>query len=82
MLCQGIFDWQSEAVGKLCRQVADAILGDPDAIQFWMGDGRHCLHYPIGANGDHNFFLVERNPSPSNSAAISFLRGFMSPFCW
>ena len=37
---------------------------DPDAIQFWMGDGRHCLHYPIGADGDHNFFLVERNPSP------------------
>ncbi|WP_432559330.1 FAD-dependent monooxygenase [Granulicoccus sp. GXG6511] len=37
---------------------------DPEAIQFWMGDGRHCLHYPIGADGDHNFFLVERNPSP------------------
>ncbi|MDO5498426.1 MAG: FAD-dependent monooxygenase [Propionibacteriaceae bacterium] len=36
----------------------------PEAIQFWMGDGRHCLHYPIGANGDHNFFLVERTPSP------------------
>jgi salicylate hydroxylase len=36
---------------------------DPDAIQFWMGPGRHCLHYPIG-NGAHNFFLVERHPSP------------------
>lgn len=29
-LCRGIFDWQSEAVGKLCRQVADAI--DPHRI--------------------------------------------------
>lgn len=36
---------------------------DPDAIQFWMGPGRHCLHYPIG-NGAHNFFLVERHPAP------------------
>ncbi|SDC03620.1 salicylate hydroxylase [Raineyella antarctica] len=37
---------------------------DPEAIQFWMGPGRHCLHYPINSEGDHNFFLVERNPSP------------------
>lgn len=37
---------------------------DPDAIQFWMMPGQHCLHYPIGANGDHNFFLVERNGLP------------------
>jgi salicylate hydroxylase len=37
---------------------------DPDAIQFWMAPGQHCLHYPIGANGDHNFFLVERNGLP------------------
>lgn len=29
-LCQTIFDWQSEAIGKLCRQVADTI--DPDRI--------------------------------------------------
>jgi glucokinase len=29
-LCQGIFDWQSVAIGKLCRQVADTI--DPDRI--------------------------------------------------
>lgn len=36
---------------------------DKDAIQFWMGPGQHCLHYPIGS-GAHNFFLVERNPSP------------------
>lgn len=36
---------------------------DPDAIQFWMGPGGHLLHYPIG-NGDHNFLLVERHPSP------------------
>lgn len=36
---------------------------DKDAIQFWMGPGGHCLHYPIG-NGAHNFFLVERHPSP------------------
>ena len=29
-LCQAIFDWQSEALGKLCRQVADTI--DPTRI--------------------------------------------------
>jgi predicted NBD/HSP70 family sugar kinase len=29
-LCQGIFDWQSQAIGKLSRQVADTI--DPDRI--------------------------------------------------
>jgi len=29
-LCQAIFDWQSQAIGKLCRQVADTI--DPDRI--------------------------------------------------
>ncbi len=29
-LCQALFDWQSEALGKLCRQVADSI--DPDRI--------------------------------------------------
>lgn len=37
---------------------------DPDAIQFWMMPGQHFLHYPIGANGDRNFFLVERNGLP------------------
>lgn len=37
---------------------------DKDAIQFWMGPGQHCLHYPINAEGAHNFFLVERNPTP------------------
>lgn len=36
---------------------------DTDAIQFWMGPGRHCLHYPIGS-GAHNFFLVERHQAP------------------
>lgn len=39
------------------------LLPDPAAIQFWMAPGRHLLHYPIG-NGDQNFLLVERNPSP------------------
>jgi len=29
-LCRAIFDWQSEAVGKLCRQVADTV--DPHRI--------------------------------------------------
>lgn len=38
-------------------------LPDPAAIQFWIGPGGHLLHYPIG-NGDQNFFLVERHPSP------------------
>lgn len=41
-------------------------LPDPTAIQFWMGDGCHLLHYPIGGerNGDINFFLVQRDPAP------------------
>ncbi len=34
-LCQAIFDWQSQAIGKLCRQVADTI--DPD--RFVIGGG-------------------------------------------
>lgn len=29
-LCQAIFDWQSQAIGKLCRQVANVV--DPDRI--------------------------------------------------
>ena len=35
------------------------------AIQFWMGESGHCLHYPIGGDrkGDINFFLVERTPT-------------------
>lgn len=38
---------------------------DPTAIQFWMGESGHCLHYPIGGDrkGDINFFLVERTPT-------------------
>lgn len=38
---------------------------DPTAIQIWMGDAGHCVHYPIGGDrkGDVNFFLVERNPA-------------------
>lgn len=36
----------------------------PEALQFWMGPGGHCLHYPMNAEGDHNFLLVERTPSP------------------
>ncbi|MDR0780589.1 MAG: FAD-dependent monooxygenase [Pseudomonadales bacterium] len=40
------------------------LLPNPEAIQFWMGPGGHLLHYPIGRKGDHNFLLVERNPSP------------------
>ncbi|RKX43810.1 MAG: monooxygenase, partial [Verrucomicrobia bacterium] len=41
-------------------------LPDPAAIQFWMGDGCHLLHYPIGGerSGDVNFFLVQRDPTP------------------
>jgi len=41
-------------------------LPDPTAIQFWMGDGCHLLHYPIGGerSGDVNFFLVQRDPTP------------------
>lgn len=41
-------------------------LPDPTAIQCWMGDGCHLLHYPIGGDrsGDVNFFLVQRDPTP------------------
>jgi salicylate hydroxylase len=41
-------------------------LPDPTAIQFWMGNGCHLLHYPIGGerSGDINFFLVQRDPTP------------------
>ncbi|WP_297368638.1 FAD-dependent monooxygenase [Acidocella sp.] len=39
------------------------LLPDREAIQFWMGPSGHLLHYPIG-NGDQNFLLVERQPSP------------------
>jgi salicylate hydroxylase len=38
-------------------------LPDPTAIQFWMGPGGHLLHYPMG-NGQINFLLVERHPTP------------------
>ncbi|MCC8395545.1 FAD-dependent monooxygenase [Paraburkholderia sp. MMS20-SJTR3] len=40
------------------------LLPDPETIQFWVGPGGHLLHYPIGDNGDQNFLLVERHPSP------------------
>ncbi|WP_118184554.1 FAD-dependent monooxygenase [Paraburkholderia phosphatilytica] len=40
------------------------LLPDPEAIQFWVGPQGHLLHYPIGDNGDQNFLLVERHPSP------------------
>lgn len=38
---------------------------DPTAIQLWMGESGHCVHYPIGGDrsGDINFFLVERTPT-------------------
>ena len=39
-------------------------LPDPEAIQFWVGPQGHLLHYPIGDQGDQNFLLVERHPSP------------------
>ncbi|MFM0324162.1 FAD-dependent monooxygenase [Caballeronia glebae] len=40
------------------------LLPDPEAIQFWIGPHGHLLHYPIGDEGDQNFLLVERHPSP------------------
>ncbi|WP_321958530.1 FAD-dependent monooxygenase [Burkholderia cenocepacia] len=40
------------------------LLPDPDTIQFWVGPHGHLLHYPIGDDGDQNFLLVERHPSP------------------
>ena len=40
------------------------LLPDPETIQFWVGPGGHLLHYPIGDQGDQNFLLVERYPSP------------------
>ncbi|SAK83956.1 salicylate 1-monooxygenase [Caballeronia temeraria] len=43
------------------------LLPDPEAIQFWVGPLGHLLHYPIGDEGDQNFLLVERHPSPWTS---------------
>ena len=43
------------------------LLPDPEAIQFWVGPQGHLLHYPIGDQGDQNFLLVERHPSPWSS---------------
>ncbi|MBB3259229.1 salicylate hydroxylase [Paraburkholderia bannensis] len=40
------------------------LLPDPETIQFWVGPGGHLLHYPIGDQGEQNFLLVERHPSP------------------
>jgi salicylate hydroxylase len=38
-------------------------LPDPHAIQFWMGQDGHMLHYAIGGNGEHvNFFAVVEAP--------------------
>jgi len=39
-------------------------LPDPEALQYWIGPQGHLLHYPIGDEGDQNFLLVERHPSP------------------
>lgn len=43
-------------------------LPDPDTIQFWIGPGRHLLHYPIGS-GEQNFLLVQRGPAPWSQEA-------------
>lgn len=47
---------------------------DPTALQFWVGESGHCLHYPIGGDrkGDVNFFLVERHPTtwPAGKSTI------------
>lgn len=37
-------------------------LPDPEAIQYWMGDGAHLLHYAIGS-GDVNFLAVVEGPA-------------------
>jgi len=38
-------------------------LPDPQAIQFWMGENAHMLHYAIGRDGDAvNFFAVVEGP--------------------
>lgn len=39
-------------------------LPDPQAIQFWIGQDAHLLHYAIGSDGGHvNFFAVVEGPS-------------------
>jgi salicylate hydroxylase len=35
-------------------------LPEPGAIQFWVGPGRHLLHYPIDDGGTINFLAVVR----------------------
>lgn len=38
-------------------------LPDPEAIQFWIGENAHMLHYAIGQDGgDVNFFAVVEGP--------------------
>ena len=41
-----------------------SLLPDPETLQYWIGPHGHLLHYPIGDDGDQNFLLVERHPSP------------------
>lgn len=39
-------------------------LPDPQAIQFWIGQDAHLLHYAIGSDGGHvNFFAVVEGPT-------------------
>ena len=39
-------------------------LPDPQAIQFWMGEDAHLLHYAIGADGGEvNYFAVTEGPA-------------------
>jgi salicylate hydroxylase len=42
-------------------------LPDPLAIQFWMGPGRHLLHYPIDGGALINLLAVVRTPVWSSS---------------
>jgi salicylate hydroxylase len=48
-------------------------LPDPQAIQFWVGENAHMLHYAIGRDGDAvNFFAVVEGPAawPSESSWV------------
>ncbi|MGA1799011.1 FAD-dependent monooxygenase [Sphingomonas sp. 4RDLI-65] len=48
-------------------------LPDPQAIQFWIGENAHMLHYAIGPEGgDVNFFAVVEGPTtwPSETSWV------------
>ncbi|WP_192860008.1 FAD-dependent oxidoreductase [Mycobacterium sp. MS1601] len=60
-------------------------LPDPTATQFWVGDGKHFLHFPIGPDYTHATFLaVVEDPkiwtNPSGSRVSCTPQDAVAPF--